>query len=310
MKKRQWCFVVVTSKTTSRVRQAYFPAILLVLFAFVSMAGVAGMARLLWCTGSYASAKFGVYEAKRENHGLMMKIRFLDRFIAKENEKIDALVAFEDNVRLQYGMDRISKDVRMAGVGGRPAPEDRILSGMFDPVLTRAEMVQESIGELLRKSELQDSTLSRVAEKVSRIHSKWAQRPSIWPTQGKVTSYFGFRFHPIAGQMLFHDGLDIANKTSTPIYATADGIVKFVGSQDFYGRLVSIRHPESECETLYGHLNQSSVSHGQRVKRGDLIGYMGNSGRSTGPHLHYEVRVEEHPVNPLNYILPTDAIVD
>ena len=310
MMKRQWCFVFVTPHSSSRVRQIYLSGIILIIVAIVSCAGLTGMARLLWCTGSYMHAKFGVYEARRENRGLLMKIRFLDKFIAKETHKINELVAFEDNIRLQYGMERISKDVRMAGVGGRPTREDLLFENMLNPSLRRAEAMRESLSVLVRKSELQVATLSSVADKVRYIHKKWSQRPSIWPTQGKVTSPFGYRFHPIAGHILFHDGIDIANKPWTPIYATADGIVKSVGIQDYYGRMVSIRHPEVKCLTVYAHLQQSSVTGGQVVKRGDLIGYMGNSGRSTGTHLHYEVRADDHPVNPMSYILPTDAIVD
>jgi hypothetical protein len=112
MNKKQWCFVIVTAQTASRVRQIHISTIILILIALISCAGFIGMARLLWYTGSYASAKFGVYEAQRENRALMMKVKFLDKFITKENEKIESLVAFEDNMRLQYGMERISPDVR------------------------------------------------------------------------------------------------------------------------------------------------------------------------------------------------------
>lgn len=310
MMKRPWCFVFITAQTSSRVRHVYLSGVVLIALATISCVGLTGMGRLLWCTGSYLHAKFGVYEARRENRGLLMKIKFLDKFIAKETEKINELVAFEDNIRLQYGMERISKDVRMAGVGGRPTREDIIFENVLDPVLLRAEAMRERLTVLLRKSELQVATLSSVADKVGTIHKKWSQRPSIWPSQGKVTSPFGYRYHPIAGHILFHDGIDIANKLWTPIYATADGIVKSVGIQDYYGRMVSIGHPEGECLTVYAHLQQTSVTEGEVVKRGDLIGYMGNSGRSTGTHLHYEVRVNDRPVNPMSYILPTDAIVD
>ncbi|MBN1308309.1 MAG: M23 family metallopeptidase [Chitinispirillaceae bacterium] len=310
MKKERWCLVIVTAQAATRVRQVYVSGVVLIALVIVSCVGLAGMGRLLWCTGSYAYAKFGVYEAHRDNRGLLMKVKFLNKFIAKENAKVNALVAFEDKIRLQYGMNLISKDIRRAGVGGRPTTEELLLSKMLDPPLLRAEAVRESLEVLLRKSKLQDSTLSRVSEYVCRVHKKWSQRPSIWPTEGRITSPFGYRFHPIAGHMLFHDGIDIANKIWTPIYATADGIVKFVGLQDYFGRMVSINHPKCECKTVYAHLHQTAVAAGEVVKRGDLIGYMGNSGRSTGSHLHYEVRVGDRPVNPLSFILPTDAIVD
>jgi hypothetical protein len=310
MHKKRWGFIIVTAQSMSRVRQVYVSGIILIALCFFSVIGIIGMARLAWFSSSYAHAKFGVYEAKRENRGLMLKIKFLNKFITKETHKINQLVAFEDRIRLQYGMDRISTEVRRAGVGGRPSREDIMLTNLLDPILMRAEAVRESLEVLIRKADLQDSTLSRVSDNVARIHKKWSQRPSIWPTQGRITSYFGYRFHPIAGHTLFHDGLDIANKVWTPVYATADGIVKYVGLKDYFGRMISIEHPESDCKTIYAHLHQTAVVSGQVVKRGDLIGYMGNTGRSTGPHLHYEVRINKKAVNPLSYILPSDAIVD
>jgi murein DD-endopeptidase MepM/ murein hydrolase activator NlpD len=310
MKKMNWGFVVVTAESLTRVRQINFSTIFLVIVLAITIAGFAGMGRLILFTSTYASAKFGVYEARRENRGLMMKIKFINKFIDQENQKIYDLVRFEDNIRLQYGMDKISEDVRKAGVGGRPSPEELLLSTLLDPVLIRAESIRDSLSVMLRKTQLQDSTLSRVTDNVTKMKKKWAQRPSIWPTDGRVTSYFGNRFHPIEEQVLFHDGLDIANKTGTPIYAPADGIVKFVGIQENYGRMITINHHDSNCETIYGHLQQAEVSSGQIIHRGDLIGFMGSTGRSTGSHLHYEVRVNEHAIDPFNYILPTDVVVD
>ncbi len=109
---------------------------------------------------------------------------------------------------------------------------------------------------------------------------------------------------------IFHEGIDVANSIGTPIYATADGIVEFAGVRDNYGKIIVLKHIEYACKTTYAHLSQFVVTKSQTIKRGELIGYMGNSGRSTGPHLHYEVQTNDRPVNPLSFILPTDAIVD
>lgn len=311
MKKMGWGIVVVTAESLARVRHASLSGLFIISFIIVALIGFAGMGRLLWFTGTYASAKFGVYEARRENRGLLMKVQFLNKFIDQENSKINDLITFEDNIRLQYGLESISEDVRMAGVGGRPSPAELLLSNMLDPVLIKAESVRESLSVMLRKAELQDSTLTRVSDNVTSIHKKWSQRPSIWPTEGRITSPFGNRFHPILGQTMFHDGIDVANRVGTPVHATADGIVKFVGMRDYYGKVVMLNHSDSDCETVYAHLNQSLVSSGQFVRRGDLVGYMGNSGRSTGPHLHYEVRANGNkPINPMNYILPSDIVID
>jgi murein DD-endopeptidase MepM/ murein hydrolase activator NlpD len=112
------------------------------------------------------------------------------------------------------------------------------------------------------------------------------------------------------GGTFFHEGLDIANLRWTPIFVTADGIVNFVGYRGNYGTSVMVNHRGSGYTTVYAHLEQSAVVEGQVVKRGELIGYLGNSGRSTGPHLHYEVRKFNRFDNPMKYILPMDYIVD
>jgi hypothetical protein len=310
MKKVGWSCVLITSRSCSKVRQIGFSGLALILFTVISVLGIFGMVRLVKIGGSYTVAKFGVYEARRENDGLLSKVKFLGRFMAKEADKIEDLVEFEDAKRLQYGLNKISKDVRQAGVGGLPESGEMLLTTLLDPVLLKAEAVKESIIVLLRRAELQDSTFSQMTSCVEILHKQWSQRPSIWPTNGRITSPFGYRFHPIMKENIFHEGIDLANNIGTPIYATADGIVEFVGLRDNFGRVIVLKHNEYACETFYAHLNQSVVNKSQYVKRGELIGYMGNSGRSTGPHLHYEVHTNDRPVNPLSFILPTDAIVD
>ncbi len=126
--------------------------------------------------------------------------------------------------------------------------------------------------------------------------------PSIWPVRGWLSSYFGKRIDPFTQAEKFHEGLDIANNVGLPIKVTANGVVIFSGEKGGYGNVIIVKHNYS-LETRYAHLQSSIVSVGQRVKKGELIGYLGNSGRSSGPHLHYEVRKNGIPVNPMNYIL-------
>ncbi|MBD3319851.1 MAG: peptidoglycan DD-metalloendopeptidase family protein, partial [Chitinivibrionales bacterium] len=104
--------------------------------------------------------------------------------------------------------------------------------------------------------------------------------------------------------------IDIANKIWTPVFATGDGIVSFVGAKRDFGTVIEINHSGSGYETLYAHLHQTAVVEGHPVKRGELIGYLGNSGRSTGPHLHYEVKKMGRNVNPMNFILPVETVVN
>ncbi|GHV54678.1 hypothetical protein FACS1894206_07970 [Deltaproteobacteria bacterium] len=126
--------------------------------------------------------------------------------------------------------------------------------------------------------------------------------PSIWPSEGHLTSGFGYRVSPFTGQSTLHSGLDISNRIGTPIVAPARGTVTSAGFQGAYGNCITISHGNA-ITTRYGHLEKITVKEGQVVNRGDLIGTIGNSGRSTGPHLHYEVRIGGVPVNPMRYIL-------
>lgn len=130
----------------------------------------------------------------------------------------------------------------------------------------------------------------------------WASTPSIWPSQGWISSDFGYRTSPFTGKREFHKGLDISTPQGTPIYAPAKGMVTSGGRDGGYGIAITINHG-SGITTRYAHLHSLAIKKGQKVTRGQLIAYAGNTGRSTGPHLHYEVRLNGVPVNPMRYIL-------
>jgi murein DD-endopeptidase MepM/ murein hydrolase activator NlpD len=133
-----------------------------------------------------------------------------------------------------------------------------------------------------------------------------AYAPSIWPVQGVVTSSFGSRLDPFNGEGAFHTGIDIATDSGEAVRAPADGTVVKAGMGTGYGREVLLDHGHG-METLYAHLSGFAVVAGQDVRRGDILGYVGSSGRSTGPHLHYEVRIHDVPVNPAKYLHATPA---
>lgn len=126
--------------------------------------------------------------------------------------------------------------------------------------------------------------------------------PSIWPAKGRFSSGFGWRASPFTGKRDFHKGVDISGPRGTPIYAPASGVVIFAERFSTYGQVIRIKHSDV-IETLYAHLYKIGVKVGQEVTRGELIGYVGNTGRSTAPHLHYEVHVDDKVVNPMHYIL-------
>jgi len=133
-----------------------------------------------------------------------------------------------------------------------------------------------------------------------------AYAPSSWPVQGIVTSSFGSRLDPFKGEGAFHTGIDISATQGDAVRAPADGIVLKAGMGTGYGREVMVDHGHG-IETLYAHLSGFAVIAGQDVHRGDILGYVGSSGHSTGPHLHYEVRIHDTPVNPSKYLPGTPS---
>ncbi|MBF0301063.1 MAG: M23 family metallopeptidase, partial [Oligoflexia bacterium] len=126
--------------------------------------------------------------------------------------------------------------------------------------------------------------------------------PSLLPSQGWITSYFGVRQSPYSGRPKIHEGLDVGATTGTPIIAPADGIITYSGHKPGLGNFVQIDHGYG-LETIYAHAHALLVSYGQKIKRGDIIAQVGNTGYSTGPHLHYEVRVNGVAVDPLYFVL-------
>ena len=131
--------------------------------------------------------------------------------------------------------------------------------------------------------------------------------PSVAPLESyRMSSDYGMRTHPVLGRRQGHKGVDMAAPSGTPVYATADGVVSRASRFSSYGNFISIEHGGS-LQTRFAHLSGYAVSEGQRVHKGDLIGYVGSTGRSTGPHLHYEVRVDGEAVNPTDYMTESSA---
>jgi murein DD-endopeptidase MepM/ murein hydrolase activator NlpD len=173
--------------------------------------------------------------------------------------------------------------------------------------------VSSSLDQLhaLRSSALSGATMVGLTMGLTRnaTTSDWIRAnaaPNLWPVEGQVTGSFGERIDPFNGEGAFHSGVDIGSSYGSPIIAPADGVVTFTDMLGGYGRAIMIDHGNG-ISTRYGHLSGFAVTAGQHVHRGDVIGYVGASGRSTGPHLHYEVRINDTPVNPYKYLRITLA---
>ncbi|MCP9450705.1 MAG: M23 family metallopeptidase [Nitrospira sp.] len=165
-----------------------------------------------------------------------------------------------------------------------------------------ASSVKESLEWLSKEATVQEQILSELSQAAEQRSSRWAATPSIWPVKGWVTSGFGPRISPFTEKLSWHDGLDIGAAPNAPVQATAQGRVILAAYDPKLGNIVKLDHGFG-IETLYGHLAKSLVKEGQRVNRGDVVGLVGSTGLSTGPHLHYMVKVNGQTLDPRKYIL-------
>lgn len=219
------------------------------------------------------------------------------RLAMVENDRLRAATS-----ALHQRIDGISKQLsdfeartrRLAIVAGL---SDSVRAGVGGPALPPG-----APADVAGQSALLSSRIALLEDQFSRRSELIAATPTVWPVHGIVNSGFGVRADPFTGLPAHHEGVDISTARSEPVLATADGIVLRSGWAGEYGKAIAIAHGD-RYETLYGHLEETLVTEGQIVHRGDRVGLVGSTGRSTAPHLHYEVHVDGHPVNPLEYIL-------
>jgi murein DD-endopeptidase MepM/ murein hydrolase activator NlpD len=228
---------------------------------------------------------------------LQEKISFFDRQLAdlkQVDEKIRNMASELTGKRGKVAAkDKTPAREQLRGIGG-PMPADEAGRNQLTGLNRRMD-------RLLEDASARERSLAELQEYLRAQRSIAAVTPSTWPVAGWVTSEFGRRTNPFGGRGEFHTALDIATKLGAPIKAPADGIVANVEKRPDMGLMIQIEHGRG-ITTLYAHLFRSVVSKGQVVKRGDVIGYVGNSGRSTGAHLHYAVSLNGVYVNPRNYL--------
>jgi septal ring factor EnvC (AmiA/AmiB activator) len=191
--------------------------------------------------------------------------------------------------------EKLSVLTRPRGLGGAATP---IGTAAVSAALTSPDTSFGVIRDLLSTMERQ---LDTARSGIERRRALAAATPSIWPVTGWLSSSFGRRSDPFNGGAAFHEGIDIVADRGQPVFATAEGTIGTAGYQGDYGNLVVIKHAFG-LETRYGHLKKSTVRPGQFVARGDVIGYVGSTGRSTSPHLHYEVWLNSRLINPLRLL--------
>ncbi len=213
------------------------------------------------------------------------------------SQDLQRVQRFDSKLRLMMNMEKEPADV-----GGSPGDFSRAYLPLHRQELAARKMQNflSRLSESVRLEEVRQQDLLRA---LRENRDALASMPSIWPVVGFLSSSFGGRSSPFGGgSAQFHKGLDISNRMGTPIVAPAQGTVTMAARDGAYGNSVEINHGGG-IVTKYGHMQRWVVQPGQWVKRGEIIGYIGMTGRTTGPHLHYEVRLNGVPVNPMRYIL-------
>ena len=249
-------------------------------------------------TISYISQSAHVVQMKRERTAQRTQISSLNNQIGEFQKQIQRLKEFDVKLRIIANLENAKETDPFLGVGGAtPSSQDP-----WEGETADLQRMQAELDRLCTEAEFREKSFRELHSFLEGKKKELACTPSIWPARGWLTSRFGYRIDPFTGLRQFHEGIDIANRLGTPILSPADGVVTRVFNNFGFGLMVEINHGY-DIVTRYGHLSKSYVRVGQRVKRGERIAAIGNTGRATGPHLHYEVRLDGVPLNPQNYIL-------
>jgi len=286
MKSKEYTFFVASSDSGGmrRVRVPFYALHLLAVLAIVGgatvAAGVGSYSRMLWKATSYNSLR-------REQDSLKNQYLALQSQIRDTNRRLNSLQSLAGEVAMAYGIARY-----------RQTPFDLADAGESEAAFEKSV---DEFSYLVRNATTVTALGNGMRLLPAAQLSALGLAPSLWPVVGRITGNFGERLDPFSGEGSFHSGLDIASYYGDEVHATAEGDVVEVGVRSGYGQLVIIDHGFG-VTTWYGHLSGTTVQPGTHIKPGDVIGYEGVSGRSTGPHLHYEVRIYNTPVNPWRYL--------
>lgn len=264
-------------------------AALAIIGSITVVAAIGSYSRMLWKVGNYNALR-------HDQETLKKQYRELQTTVKDTNERLDSLQSLATEVAMTYGVLRYHP-AAFDQTDSLTTPEDAFDRSVeqFSFLKRNAAAIAVSAGglRLMPGSAFADSNYT----------------PSIWPVLGHITDSFGERLDPFSGEGAFHTGVDVGADYGAAVHATADGMVMDAGQHTGYGRVVIVDHGFG-LTTWYAHLSAYAVVPGTRVKRGEVIGYTGISGRSTGPHVHYEVRMNNAPVNPWRYMRSSAPAAD
>jgi murein DD-endopeptidase MepM/ murein hydrolase activator NlpD len=265
------------------------------------LAGLTAAMAYLWSFYPKSlSAEYQLREAGKTIQSQNAQIVALSGKLQSLQDDMRRVQQFDAKLRVMMNVDREPEDTSGLAEKADGGPSLNTIPLYRQDLL--AKRMHSLADKLIEDVRLEEIKQQEILLALRENREFMVMTPSIWPAEGHLTSGFGHRLNPFTGQSALHAGLDIANRVGTPIVAPAKGTIVSVGWQNAYGNCVVINHGNAII-TRYAHMDKTTVKEGQVVNRGDLIGTIGNTGRSTGPHLHYEVRVGGVPVNPMRYIL-------
>lgn len=259
--------------------------------------------------GFQGNARLQAHRLSEENHILSGELQQMRGKVDQLQSRMASLAEKSSRFRTLAGLDQIPREVLEVGVGGPGTPtlDSHPLRGTDPELSDRAFAVEYDLNALERRADLLSASLGEATDSLLAHRDLLESTPSILPTAGILSSGFSqARYHPIYHRARPHWGVDIAAPVGTPILAAAKGQVKKAGWETGYGNMVEIDHGYG-YETVYGHASKLLVRAGQKVERGDVIALVGSTGVATGPNLHYEVRVDGEPTNPMNFVLPASV---
>jgi murein DD-endopeptidase MepM/ murein hydrolase activator NlpD len=239
---------------------------------------------------------------QKENSRHQEQMASLTEKISIIQKKLTELNEFDKKVRTMVNLEPTRVNPYFAGMGGSDpsSSSSRLAAEKLNQRMVRS--MHKSLDEMDTGISVQLLEREELLSFLNKQKLLLASTPSIWPTKGWISSEFGYRQSPFTGEKEFHKGLDICSKKGSPIISPANGVVSSIETDPGYGKLLIINHGYGLI-TRYAHLDKVMVKKGQAVQRGQEIALVGNTGRTTGPHLHYEVHFNGVPVNPLRYIL-------
>jgi murein DD-endopeptidase MepM/ murein hydrolase activator NlpD len=271
--------------------------------------GLALWSGLTVWAGYLAGRHVDYWVTKTDNAVIRARMNYMAEEMDKSHDLLEMAKATDKQLRIVLGMrsrdEIVSADDEAFG-GPNAAERQGLRRLLAGTPLPAPVSIRRTARDIRRESETRLASFQEIAWYITNERSLYHATPNIWPTNGKITSLFGYRFAPFqdhadahGGQ--FHEGVDIANRPDTPIVVTADGVVRYAGWSSGYGMMTLVDHGFG-YSTLYGHTSKILVKVGDRVARGQMIAYMGTTGRSTGHHLHYEVWRHGRPTNPMRFL--------